>query len=1017
MLNTFFGDILPTTGHYCLVLLPEGRHLWANTHDELADLATQHKDRTGVYYGTASFKTTDNRTQANVLALKALRLDIDAGAKKYEKDPDGTYPTQRDALAAVVGFVRDTGLVPSYIVSSGEGLHVYYCLDAELAPDTWRPLSAGLGQLAQAHGLRADPSVTQDSARVLRPIGSLHSAQKRVVVLKATPARYSPEGLAAKLPAQPAARKFDLSVNDDVTTSYEGPPSSAYKVAHHCGALREVAETGGDVPEPLWRAMIGLVKRCVEGIEVAQEWSQGYDGYDEREVERKFNGWTTGPTTCAEFSKHSKACASCQFRGKFKSPIGLGEMTTPEIEELPEDKQPAQPAPPVATGMPWDGHIPPRFEVVTQGQERTLVYKMQIEKESDTGDVVPVNVAVPVTHDIFWFTHWSEADHSDDSACVTLNLLRGGYVKTYDMDQTLVASPYKLLESLAGKSIHTTTHKRAPQAMQDYAKAMLQRIKTNGQRPKVTDHLGLRILDDGQLVAVQGKHVIYPDGSIREATLGGAVRGQADAMNLPIPPNFAGEWGAEVWAEHIEPRARKHVEFMRRHYTHKGLEKYQLAIMMALASPLMAFAQGTFHRGSKLPAQGLTVSLFSRDTARGKTAAIKAAMLAYGSPDVLSRDSNKTGSTDLARIAKMSIHGTVPLGMDEIGDLPITSMAQLVESVGNGTGRDRADRKGGLVESNGTWSLVALMAANRSAREMIAACRAESPAVQYRLIELNVDDMPEFDQETRETYSNEWSHILGECAGALGGVIHRAICALGAEQANRLVLECVNKASAAVKATQSARFQYRGLGMVLMLQTLLSRLGMQMFDTRTLLAEFKAAMDNSVEFIQENLLPTDPLELAQRMLSDLQPNTLVTEHESRPSGIVHKYDVMLNSRMPDPVLARHIVNLRKTYVSAAAVRKWCSDNRVSEMDMLRACKEQDVIGKIGPTGWTAPLNLLKGLKDNAGTRTRAYRFDTGRLNILTSVPLEFASADNVVEFPAPQARPDAPEEGDANAAG
>lgn len=73
----FLATVLPDQGHYCLFLLPEARHVWTDSIVGLAALVEKHKDRQGVYFAVESFKA-EGRSQANVLALKALRLDIDA---------------------------------------------------------------------------------------------------------------------------------------------------------------------------------------------------------------------------------------------------------------------------------------------------------------------------------------------------------------------------------------------------------------------------------------------------------------------------------------------------------------------------------------------------------------------------------------------------------------------------------------------------------------------------------------------------------------------------------------------------------------------------------------------------------------------------------------------------------------------------------------------------------------------------------------------------------------------------
>ena len=341
-LHTFYQAVLPQSGHYCLFKLPSRDHIWAESIEELTQRVEEFGTEGGVYFAVESFKTAENRTQANVLSLCALRLDVDAGADKFRRDPSGVYETRELALRAIMVFIKASGIEPSYIVSSGEGWHLYYCLTSDLTPEEWKPLSVALGKAAQGSGLLIDPTVTSDTARVLRPLGTTHKNGNLVTLTADTGARYEPATLALTLGAVPQApqRKFDMSVNDDLDLTVKGPPKSIHKILQHCGAMKEINAVKGDVQEPFWRAMLGVVKFTVEGVEAAQMLSTGHQDYDEVSTERKFNAWATGPTTCAELGKHTNACMSCEYRGNVKSPILLGYLTAPEVKKLPLEQQP-----------------------------------------------------------------------------------------------------------------------------------------------------------------------------------------------------------------------------------------------------------------------------------------------------------------------------------------------------------------------------------------------------------------------------------------------------------------------------------------------------------------------------------------------------------------------------------------------------------------------------------------------------------------------------------------------------
>lgn len=343
--RNFLAEVLPDQGRYCLFLLPEARHVWADSVDGLAGLVDKHKDRQGVYFATASFKDQTGRVQANVLALKAFRLDLDAGEHKHTRDPEGTYATQEGARQDLQRFSTESGLTPSYVISSGEGLHVYYVLEKSCPPSDWQPVAEAFKRVCTARGLRADPSVTADSARVLRPVGTLHKNGKSVEVLEATGKVYTLAEFAGRLgtpdedgdPLGRPVRAYDLSVNADVLTQHDNTPADFELIQGECAAVRWAANPANQpkVSEPYWRALLGIVKHCVGAEGLAHEVSKHHPDYDPTDTASKLDGWGAGPTTCAEFGGHSNACAGCKYRDKIKSPILLGRANQQPNQDAP----------------------------------------------------------------------------------------------------------------------------------------------------------------------------------------------------------------------------------------------------------------------------------------------------------------------------------------------------------------------------------------------------------------------------------------------------------------------------------------------------------------------------------------------------------------------------------------------------------------------------------------------------------------------------------------------------------
>lgn len=996
MLSTFYGDVLPPTGYYALWTKSDKQNTWFESLEDLTRATEELGDTQGVYFATAAYSeqaaingNKDARTQANVESIKAFRLDLDAGTKKIAKHgADKVYVTQTDALRDTLRMAKAANLPPSYIISSGEGLHLYWVLSEAISRGQWAPVAKKLSRLAAQLNVKQDFAVTTDAARILRPIGTVHENGNEVRALHASRKAYTLENFEARIANvlvtededvldSPPVYERHTGINKEAMV--EGPPKSVKKIFAQCGAMADAMKAKGNVEEPYWRAMLGIVKHTVEGDKAAHFLSSGHRDYDKRATQAKLDNWSTGPTTCAEFAKYSSQCKTCPHRGKIKSPITKGYLSTEQVAALPPTLQPAPPAPAAPTGDAWDGCLPVGFTVVTTGSVNTLMYRMGVEGEDDEGQTVTRYVMVPVTTDIFWFSQWSDASDSEDTAQVFLLKWTGTRVMNYSFDQTLIANQQKFREFLAGKSIIVGSHPKSAKALEEYSKMQLTSIKAMGEMPKVTGRFGMFITDEGNLACAQGEHVISHTGEIRRATVGPELRPLARMFAMPLPTSADAKWGTEVWDSHIIPRAKEHVAFMRKYYAHPGMEKFQLAAMMSMASPLMPFVTGEYISGRELPPGGLTVSLFSSNGGRGKTSLMRAAMLAYGRPQALTGDRNQATSTANGRVARLSIMGTLPVGMDEMGDTTAAACASVVSVVANGVGKERATKDGGI-RIGSTFALISLMAANKSARDMIAEAASESNAIQYRLLELDVDDMTEFDIETRDNYAADWSRIANS-AGALGAVIHRAICSYGVAAVNRLVIGAVSKASALLESSQTDRIQYRGLGAVMALQAILRSVGMEMFSMSDMVAEFKRAHESGHSYAQEHTLPTDGLLLLNMALHDLAPHTAITMHETRRSRHNTAFDEPLVA-LPQVVHARHVVSSRMTYVSSTALRDWCAKRKVALAKMLFAAKKENIVAPIyfsSTPGNAQMFNLFKGMRGSTNTSVSCYAFDINQL--------------------------------------
>ena len=1008
-MRDFFGAVLPDEGHYRLVDLSGkgGKTTWAGSLEDFCDIAEQRAGHQRIYFGTASYREPTKGEAANVLFNKALRLDIDAGEAKFTKHKGvGVYKTQQDALRAVVEFSKATKLEPSYIVSSGAGLHVYYALERALAPAEWSGYADRLYSLCQLHDLLVDHTTTTDVTRLLRVPGGIHEngTEVRVLYGKGLPLPF--DALDSFLPKRPRFDADDMALTDefvgDMRAERRYPPASAFKIANRCGALRAIAEVAGDVPEPQWRAMVGLVKHTVEGDDQVHAWSEGYEGYDYQETQKKIDLWKLGPATCDEFAKHCDECVSCPHRGKIKSPIQLGQMNDAEQSELPPEQQTtleASPAP-AFCGDPWDGMLPPGSRVVRDDAgSPQLQFMVRVQRKDEDGESISVQTWVPVSNTVFWFTQWGAASSESAVAATaraSICIWRGSHVEYFGIDTQALSSQADMLKALASQAVLTSMHPQAPRALYDYSRAQFMHIQSNHRTLRVTDRLGLRILPTGEMVAVHGRYTIHGDGVISHTFLDESLRSVCDHYPIPLPPSAPGHqrWGPGVWDSHIIPAARQHVAFLNKHYGSAEMARYQLAIMLAVASPLMAFVTQDYRSGAALPTQSsLTVSLYSKDGGYGKTTAGQAGVLAYGDPNRLVEGMNDQGATPLYRLARLSYGGTMPLVMDEMGTLAPKSAMELLSSVANGNARGRLGQDGTL-RVGPPWALINVITTNRSMQELLqSGDTGDGDAVKRRLLEIDVGDMKRADINERSEFNSDWAAVKHSSQGALGAVLQREMCRMGVEGLHRLMESTWDRANSMVKGSMSDRFYVRALSAMLVAYMLLSKLDLAPFNAKHLLSEFLRAHKNTSDLLADATVKSGPLDHINRALNDLLPWTVITKSEVHRAG--QGADLVLNERMPDTIKARHIKDQGKTYVVADQFRIWCEDRKLSEWELIGAAQRADVLispKKGNQKGRVGRHNITRGLRTEVSQSVYVYTFDTRRLQHLlderAGIPLE-----------------------------
>lgn len=1026
-LKAFYETVLPAEGRYALF---QNRHNdFYETLDDMVAATEGRIDTQGLYFATATFgdlkgqdpekkATYGNylRTQENAFRLKSFRVDIDAGEAKQAKDPDGTYPTQRDALTALVAFIKDTQLMPTLVVSSGEGLHVYWCLDGWVTPQEFEPIARAIQRTCKARGLRVDPTCTIDTARVLRPIGTLHKNGSRVAVLKYTNRFWNIEEFAAQVSlVQPEGTDdFDLAsprapkaagINDDIL-HVEGPPASLARVAEYCSAVALMRDSGGNVPEPHWRAVMGVAKYCEDGEQLVHEWSSHYQGYSKRETQEKFDRWETPPTTCQHFSLMHTGCNTCPYRGKITTPKQVGYLAV-EPEQTPETipdagtstapsagstTSPDEECEPASIG---DGMVLPDEEASAEcpvpdrpdlfdeaspffykvvDKRWTLYHKYREQTKDATGQNVWVDHTKPVAYKLFWVDSNSLPGATETGGVMVQwgRVERPGSARQdrMDMPAGISADIKALCKYLVDQGINIaprSLNKNAADHIKEYVSREIIR-KQNDMRFVIKDRFGYHF-HEGQFICSMGQYTVYPDGVVLKTICNSKLQGLAKSLTTCALENKpGGRWEPSVWKD-TAPAVANYIKFLRKHYGHQGFEAARLAIAINLASPFLVFAaDSVFNEAEDLPATGFVLSLYSEQSGIGKSSLMAAIAAAYGK-DTLARKGNDASITPVAAATTAKNTAIYPFLLDEVTQNEAQRAAALIDTFANGSGRLRAKSDGSVAKSAETWALVSCVATNVPQRELLTATQKRSDALLMRLMELNFDDIPQSGDV--EAFREDLKRVQQEC-GAFG--LFQALLAVktGPQKLTEMTAANVTKAFELLGVGQQFRFFARMLGAMLTNNQLLGKWAP--FDTEELVTTFRKAIKDTIWYVQANRTTPDG-ELGS-LISAVSAQVVVTKTWSKLSGRgTNDNDVVLNQHVKLPLLGREVQDWGCVMIEASAVRQFCLENQMSVSNFIRKMEAAGLLVLVDGKD-KAKQRLTTGILGMPTTIGYYYRFRT-----------------------------------------
>lgn len=886
----FLSSVLPNTGVFCLTKIKNKKVVQSffPSIQELSDAAVGVTDNSDVYFGCASYKDDSSRTKDNVQSVKAFWLDLDAGRGK-------PYKSYTDAVAALGQFCTDLGLPKPTAITSGNGVHAYWLLDAEITRAEWEPVADQFKRITEAKGLHADPSRTADIASILRIPGTFNYKNPQdpklvVSLFEAVPisfARFKElldnTGIAQALPKAKAKRELD-----DVTKSLMGNNQSSFKTiveqttkGKGCGQIDYILRNRSTLEEPVWRAGLSIANCCADRTTAIHIISKGHPGYCPDATEHKASE-TKGPYTCETFkSLNPVACEGCPH--KITSPIQLGAFiaaTEPVGDKLIFEKE-------VSVVDPVHPEAEPQsqLQVVTVPKLPTPYIRGQhggIYKTGNGPDGEPDNKLV-YEHDLYVTKRLNDAEHGE-LLVLELHLPMDGKVE-FEMPLTALSTD-TAKTILASKGVAALDKEMKEIIM--YISKVVKDLQAKYRADKSRQQFGWC---DNNTKFVVGHN---------EFNATGQSYNPSSAATKDFIEALAPTGDYLLWQDSFNL------------YNRPELVHVAFAAFTGFGSPLMSYTGQ----------EGALINLVSNGSGSGKTTALKAACSIWGKPEAIMTFQHDTVN---ARIMRMGIFNSLGSYMDEITNISPEDASNLVYTATMGRGKDRMKANENALRTNTTrWNGITLTTSNAWLGDKISQAKAVSDGENMRMLEIFVPEKVIAGAE--ELFERFDSHY------GMAGEMYAQWLVSNTTRVSKMVTDMREKIKRDAKTTPKERFHVSIIACNIVGGLIARELGIHNIDVDYVYKWAIQFLAGNRSNIQQQVLDKGSIIgefLALNFRNILQMNDNIDESKAPE-----------HFNAPNKVAARWAPDTKKLYISKRELKDFCVPKQIGVQEFIRQMTEK-----------------------------------------------------------------------------
>lgn len=933
------SSVLSKDGWYCIVGLKKKglpKQVFVSTlleaDQEIQNLLGKQYD---VYFACSKYENHTTRTTDNVKNIKAFWLDIDCGEGK-------PYADQAEGATALLTFCKALSLPKPTLVNSGRGLHVYWALEEAVSRPDWKRVAEKLKSLCNDYGLDADPARTADAASILRVPETLNYKADPPFNVQlmhlAPPVNFEKfKTLLGVSDTDGDAQDFATSNLNELTKALMGNRQSRFSTiwlkteqGEGCAQIKHAVENQDSLEEPLWRGALSIAAFCVDSDTAIHEISKEHPNYSPQETERKVS-LIKGPYTCEVIDKNNPGiCPSCPHWQQIKSPIVLGA----EIAEAAPEDNLIQFTPPEAFA-PVVYQVPeypfPYFRGKTGG-----VYCRPREEGEDPELIYE--------HDLYVVKRMRDPQRGE-VIWMRLHTPRDG-VKEFALPGTDLLTQEKLRDKLAFHGVFGL--KKQMDSIMVYIVRFVKELQCKQEAEIMrmqfgwTDKFKSFVVGDTEICADTDKY--SPPSSYTDR----------------LSPWFEPQGTLEEWQSVVNV------------YNNPGFEPHAFGFFTAFGAPLMKV----------LNLKGAIINMINNESGTGKTTTLKAMHSVYGHPEELMLIARDTMNT---RIHRLGIMNNLGLGCDEITKMEPGEASDFAYAVSQGRGRGRMKANANEERLNLTrWETILLCTSNASVVDKLKSMAGTVDGELMRIVEYEIPPVKLLSKEE----ADEIYPKLNSNYGHAGRIYLRDLVGNLEERAEeiRQIQKIIDKK---VGFTNRERF-WSGVAACNIAGALFARrLGLIDIDVGRV---FKWMLTQFSQ-LKEEIKP--PLSSQASVIGEFwnlhRNNTLVINDQvDKRTGVE-----MLPILEPrGELVIRMEPDTMKLFISAKALRKYCSDNRITLKEVLNSLTAEGVYGGM------IKKRMSKGTKLSVVPPVDAYVFDCSRGDFLDPDVFIAASQHGLDEQPA-----------------